>query len=48
MKVLATILVLMTSIFGFICSYDFAYKKIASILKSDQPKSEMVVTARAK
>lgn len=34
MRVLATILVLLTSIAGFICSYEFAYRKIAMFLRT--------------
>ncbi|MFZ2958360.1 MAG: hypothetical protein WA705_15845 [Candidatus Ozemobacteraceae bacterium] len=41
MKVLATILVLLMSLAGFICSYDFAYKKIAKFLRGDTEQAQI-------
>ena len=41
MRVLATILVLLTSIAGFICSYEFAYRKIAMFLRSDKDRTQI-------
>ena len=41
MRVLATILVLLTSILGFICSYEFAYRKIAMFLRAEGDRTRI-------
>jgi len=40
MKVLATILVIITSLVGFIFSYEFAYKKVVKIMQSPTEQVE--------
>ena len=40
MKVLATILVVLTSVAGFVLSYEFAYKKIVNIMHSNNQRTE--------
>lgn len=40
MKVLATILVVLTSVAGFVLSYEFAYKKIVNMMHSNSQQVE--------
>ncbi|MBF0499041.1 MAG: hypothetical protein HQM09_02815 [Candidatus Riflebacteria bacterium] len=41
MKVLATILVLLTSLAGFVLSYEFAYKNIAKFLSGSGEQAQI-------
>ena len=40
MKVLATILVVLTSVAGFVLSYEFAYKKIVNMMHANDQRTE--------
>lgn len=41
MKVWATILVLVTSVIGFVFSYDLAYKKIVKLMRVSGERTEI-------
>lgn len=44
MKVIATILVIVSGVIGFICSYEFAYQKIITMLNKPEARSQIATS----
>jgi len=41
MRVIATILVILSGVIGFVCSYEIAYKKITTMLNQTEARPQI-------